>query len=153
MKPAGKVRCNIMAHFGSRALGYCPGCLEASPSSRVCSPLNSKPRRIPGLSLLSWALAFSCQSSDLLLSSIRQRLLAFASMVIVSCHGAQLAFVGIFCGFARARLERNQDLRNQQVAIRDIMLGAEPRNLLICPHVVSDQDRKNSLLRRLPLSL
>src|SRR5262249_21871096 len=68
-------------------------------------------------------------------------------------HGAQLAFVGIFCGFARARLERNQDLRNQQVAIRDTMLGAEPRNLLICPHVVSDQDRKNSLLRRLPLSL
>jgi len=87
------------------------------------------------------------------LSSIRQRLLAFAPMVIVSCHGAQLAFVGIFCGFARARLERNQDLRNQQVAIRDTMLGAEPRNLLICPHVVSDQDRKNSLLRRLPLSL
>ena len=40
-------------------------------------------------------------------------------MVIVSRHGAQLAFVGIFCGFARARLERNQDLRNQQVAIRD----------------------------------
>src|SRR5262249_60101443 len=79
--------------------------------------------------------------------------LAFAPMVIVSCHGAQLAFVGIFCGFARARLERNQDLRNQQVAIRDTMLGAEPRNLLICPHVVSDQDRKNSLLRRLPLSL
>src|SRR5215467_11812755 len=32
-------------------------------------------------------------------------------MVIVSRHGAQLAFVGIFCGFARARLERNQDLR------------------------------------------
>jgi hypothetical protein len=28
-----------------------------------------------------------------------------------------------------------QDLRNQQVAIRDTMLGAEPRNLLICPHV------------------
>ena len=69
----------------------------------------------------------------MLLSSIRQRLLAFAPMVIVSCHGAQLAFVGIFCGFARARLERNQDLRNQQVAIRDTMLGAEPRNLLICP--------------------
>jgi hypothetical protein len=33
------------------------------------------------------------------------------------------------------------------------MLGAEPRNLLICPHVVFDQDRKNSLLRQLPLSL
>jgi len=33
------------------------------------------------------------------------------------------------CGFARARLERNQDLRNQQVAIRDTMLGAEPRKL------------------------
>jgi len=63
-------------------------------------------------------------------------------MVIVACHGAQLAFVGIFCGFARTRLEWNQDLRNQQVAIRDTMLGAEPRNLLICPHVVSDQDRK-----------
>src|SRR6516162_997186 len=92
-------------------------------------------------------------SSELLLSSIRQRLLAFAPLIIVSRHGAQLAFVGIFCGFARARLERNQDLRNQQVAIRDTMLGAEPRNLLICPHVVSDQDRKNSLLRRLPLSL
>jgi len=75
-------------------------------------------------------------------------------MVIVACHGAQLAFVGIFCGFARTRLEWNQDLRNQQVAIRDTMLGAEPRNLLICPHVVSDQDRKNSpLRRRLPLSL
>ena len=29
-------------------------------------------------------------------------------MVIVSRHGAQLAFVGIFCGLARARLERNQ---------------------------------------------
>jgi hypothetical protein len=57
-------------------------------------------------------------------------------MVIVSRHGAQLAFVGIFCGFARARLERNQDLRNQQVAIRDTMLGAEPRNLLIRPHVL-----------------
>jgi hypothetical protein len=28
-------------------------------------------------------------------------------MVIVSRHGAQLAFVGIFCGFARARLERS----------------------------------------------
>jgi hypothetical protein len=69
-------------------------------------------------------------TSELRLSSIRQRLLAFAPMVIVSCHGAQLAFVGIFCGFARARLERNQDLRNQQVAIRDTMLGAEPRNLL-----------------------
>jgi hypothetical protein len=27
-------------------------------------------------------------------------------MVIVSCHGAQLAFVGIFCGFARARLDK-----------------------------------------------
>ena len=53
MNPAGKVRCNIMAHCGSRALGYCPGCLEASPSSRVCSSLNSKPRRIPGLSLFS----------------------------------------------------------------------------------------------------
>ena len=52
------------------------------------------------------------------------------------------AFVGIFCGFARAYLERNHDLRNQQVAIRDTMLGAEPRNLLICPHVVSDQDVK-----------
>ena len=52
-------------------------------------------------------------------------------MVIVSRHGAQLAFVGIFCGFARAHLERNQDLRNQQVAIRDTMLGAEPRKLLI----------------------
>ena len=50
-------------------------------------------------------------------------------MVIVACHGAQLAFVGIFCGFARTRLERNQDLRNQQVAIRDTMLGAEPRKL------------------------
>ena len=49
-------------------------------------------------------------------------------MVIVSCHGAQLAFVGIFCGFARARLERNQDLRNQQVAIRDTMLGATPQS-------------------------
>jgi hypothetical protein len=46
-----------------------------------------------------------------------------------------------------------QDLRNQQVAVRHTMLGAEPRNLLICLHVVSDQDRKNSLLRRLPLSL
>src|SRR5215468_176801 len=68
-------------------------------------------------------------------------------------QSAQLAFVGIFCGFARARLERNQDLRNQQVAVRDTMLGAEPRNLLICPNVVSDQDRKNSLRRRLPLSL
>jgi hypothetical protein len=33
------------------------------------------------------------------------------------------------------------------------MLGAEPRKLFICPHVVSDQDRKNSLLLRLPLSL
>jgi hypothetical protein len=32
-------------------------------------------------------------------------------MVIVSRHGAQLALVGIFCGFARARLERNQDLQ------------------------------------------
>src|SRR5215831_8792206 len=74
-------------------------------------------------------------------------ILTFAPMVIVSRHGAQLAFLGIFCGFARARLERNHDLRNQQVAIRDTMLGAEPRNLLICPHVVSDQDRKNSLLR------
>src|SRR6516225_6052281 len=63
-------------------------------------------------------------------------------MVIVACHGAQLAFVGIFCGFARTRLEWNQDLRNQQVAIRDTMLGAEPRNLLICPHVVSDQTVK-----------
>jgi hypothetical protein len=59
----------------------------------------------------------------------------------------------ILSGFARARLERNQDLRNQQVAVRDTMLGAEPRKLLICPHVVFDQDRKNSLLRRLPLSL
>src|SRR5262245_38986779 len=92
-------------------------------------------------------------SSELRLSSIGRRLLAFALMVIVSRHGAQLAFVGIFCGFALARLERNHDRRNQQVAIRDTMLGAEPRNLLIGPHVVSDQDRKNSLLRRLPLSL
>jgi hypothetical protein len=91
--------------------------------------------------------------SELRLSSIRQRLLAFAPIVIVSCHGAQLAFVGIFCGFARTRLERNEDLRNQQVAVRDTMLGAEPRNLLSCPHVVSDQDRKNSLRQRLPLSL
>src|SRR5262245_18061472 len=73
-------------------------------------------------------------SSELRLSSIGRRLLAFAPMVIVSRHGAQLAFVGIFCGFARARLERNHDLRNQQVAIRDTMLGAEPRNLLIGPH-------------------
>ena len=64
--------------------------------------------------------------------------MAFAPLVIVSRHGAQLAFIGIFCGFARARLERNQDLRNQQVAIRDTMLGAEPRNLLICPHEVSN---------------
>jgi len=38
-------------------------------------------------------------------------------MVIVSRHGAQLAFVGIFCGFARARLERNQDLRNQHTPL------------------------------------
>src|SRR5262249_15446515 len=38
----------IMAHCGSRAWGYCPGCLEASPSSRVCSSLNSKPRRFRG---------------------------------------------------------------------------------------------------------
>src|SRR5215471_19212869 len=38
-------------------------------------------------------------SSELRLSSIRQRLLAFAPMVIVSRHGAQLAFVGIFCGY------------------------------------------------------
>src|SRR5215813_10881514 len=37
-----------MAHCGSRALGYCPGCLEASPSSRVCSSLNSKPRADSG---------------------------------------------------------------------------------------------------------
>ena len=37
-----------------------------------------------------------CVTSELWLSSIRQRLLAFAPMVIVSRHGAQLAFVGIF---------------------------------------------------------
>src|SRR5262245_27944453 len=100
-------------------------------------------------------------SSELRLSSIRQRLLAFAPMVIVSRHGAQLAFVGVsfrrwargtFAGRHHALIRRivalcfpdravsglprrNGSIGNARSARMD---GARAIELLAC-HVIADR--------------
>jgi hypothetical protein len=84
---------------------------------------------------------------------IRQHLLPFAPIAIVSRHVAQFALIGFCRRLVCERLEWDYDLGNQEIVTSDAMLGAKLRNFLISSHVIADQHRENSLRPRLPLTL